>query len=71
MHPIEFKEKWKLTHDQLALVLGYPSSYTIRRWFRNGKNRRQPQNVVCVACGLLNDLWEREGKTINCYLVQR
>ncbi|MBW4617504.1 MAG: hypothetical protein KME21_30690 [Desmonostoc vinosum HA7617-LM4] len=70
MHPIEFKKKWKLTYDQLALVLGYPSNYTIRRWFRNGKNRRQPQNVVCVACRLLNDRWEKEGKVISSYFGQ-
>jgi hypothetical protein len=41
MHPIEFKKKWQLTYDELALVLGYQSDFTVRCWGINGKRKRK------------------------------
>jgi hypothetical protein len=41
MHPIEFKKKWQLTYDELALVLGYEGDYTVRSWGINGRHKRK------------------------------
>ncbi|AVH68527.1 hypothetical protein NPM_60011 (plasmid) [Nostoc sp. 'Peltigera membranacea cyanobiont' N6] len=41
MHPIEFKKKWQLTYDELALVLGYQSDFTVRCWGINEKHKRK------------------------------
>ncbi|MBD6619734.1 hypothetical protein FNW02_28945 [Komarekiella sp. 'clone 1'] len=68
MHPIEFKKRWSLTYDQLALVLGYESTYTLRCWAIKGKHHRNPQGNIFVLCGLLNEKWEREGKVVDSYL---
>jgi hypothetical protein len=68
MHPIEFKKKWQLTYDELALVLGYQGDYTVRSWGTNGRHKRNPQNVVYVACRLLDEKWSTQGKQINSYL---
>ncbi|MBC1237347.1 hypothetical protein GNE10_09460 [Nostoc sp. 2RC] len=68
MHPIEFKRKWKLSYRELALVLGYESEYTTRNWNMPGEHKRNPQNVVRVACRLLDEKWEREGKALHSYL---
>ncbi|WP_341532260.1 hypothetical protein WKK05_41315 (plasmid) [Nostoc sp. UHCC 0302] len=68
MHPIDFKKRWDLTYEELALVLGYESTHTLRCWARVGKNHRNPQNPIFVLCRLLNEKWEREGKVIDSYL---
>jgi hypothetical protein len=67
MHPIEFKEKWKLTYQEMAFVLGYESYDTVRSWFRCGKKHRNPMKVVHITCWLLNEKWEREGKQIVAF----
>jgi hypothetical protein len=41
MHPIEFKKKWQLTYNELALVLGYESDFTVRCWGINGVHKRK------------------------------
>ena len=41
MHPIEFKKKWQLTSDELALVLGYQGDYTVRSWNMNVRHKRK------------------------------
>jgi hypothetical protein len=41
MHPIEFKKKWQLTYNELALVLGYESDFTVRCWGINGRHKRK------------------------------
>ncbi|MBG1270523.1 hypothetical protein [Nostoc sp. WHI] len=68
MHPIEFKKKWQLTYDDLALVLGYQSDFTVRCWGINGKRKRNPQKVVYVACRLLDEKWSTQGKLVDSYL---
>ncbi|MDZ8242250.1 MAG: hypothetical protein RMZ69_34805 [Nostoc sp. ChiQUE01a] len=68
MHPIELKEKWQLTYNELALVLGYQGDYTVRSWDRNGRCKRNPQNVVYVACRLLDEKWSTQGKQVDSYL---
>ncbi|MBW4429295.1 MAG: hypothetical protein KME50_34100 [Nostoc desertorum CM1-VF14] len=68
MHPIEFKKKWQLTYNELALVLGYENDFTVRCWGINGGHRRNPQKVVYVACRLLDEKWSSEGKQIDSYL---
>ncbi|WZF22288.1 hypothetical protein WKK05_41055 (plasmid) [Nostoc sp. UHCC 0302] len=68
MHPIEFKKKWQLTYNELALVLGYESEVTVRCWGRVGKNKRNPQQVVYVTCRLLDEKWSTQGKQVNSYL---
>lgn len=70
MHPIDFKQKWHLTYPELALVLGYESDYTVCAWGQTGKSKRNPPNVVFVACCLLDEKWQREGrKTIKSYVL--
>ncbi|GAX39010.1 hypothetical protein [Nodularia sp. NIES-3585] len=68
MHPIEFKEKWGLSYEDLALVLGYESAYTCRCWGMKGCSRRNPQNVVRVACHLLDQQWSIHGKKLEAVL---
>ena len=68
MHPIEFKKKWQLTYQQLASVLGYESDYTVRCWGMKGKLKRNPQNVVRVACELLDEKWASQGKKLDSCL---
>jgi hypothetical protein len=68
MHPIEFKKKWQLTYDDLALVLGYEGDYTVRSWNMNGRHKRNPQKVVYVACRLLDEKWSTQGKLVHSYL---
>ncbi|WP_196514608.1 hypothetical protein [Nostoc sp. WHI] len=54
MHPIEFKKKWQLTYDELALVLGYQSDYTVRSWNMNGRHKRKEVKKLSIA--ILNEL---------------
>ena len=64
MHPIDFKNKWGLTYFQLASLLGYESDYTVKSWNFSGKRRRNPQGIVLIACGLLDEKWEKEGRQL-------
>ena len=68
MHPIELKKKWQLTSDELSLVLGYEGDYTVRSWGTNVRHKRNPQNVVYVACRLLDEKWSTQGKVVDFYL---
>ena len=68
MHPIELKEKWQLTYNELAQVLGYQGDYTVRSWNTNSRHKRNPQKVVYVACRLLDEKWSTQGKKVDSYL---
>lgn len=62
MNVIDFKEKWQLTHRQLADQLGYDCDWTVRSWFFTGKYHRNPHPVISVTCALLDEKWLRDGK---------
>ncbi|WP_230967751.1 hypothetical protein [Nostoc sp. WHI] len=49
MHPIEFKKKWQLSYDDLALVLGYQSDYTVRSWNMNGRHKRKEVKKLSMS----------------------
>lgn len=68
MNPIEFKKKWNLTYTELAVVLGYTSDRTVRGW--EGTFHREPQPPACVACHLLDEKWQQQGKSIVARTIQ-
>lgn len=71
LHPMELKKRWNLSYMELAIVLGYESDRTVRSWALTGEMYREPQPPVCVACYLLNEKWEKQGRNIVPYLCQQ
>jgi hypothetical protein len=68
MHPIEFRHKWQLSHAELALILGYQNPHAVRAWETRSSYKREPHQVVYIACRLLDEKWAVNGVEIRSYL---
>lgn len=62
MCPLEFRQKWKLTIDEMSWVLQI-SPDTFKSWAvpeTSAKSRKTP-SIAFVACKALDTLWEQQG----------
>jgi hypothetical protein len=57
MTPIEFYTKWEVSYDQIALIC-YRSDSTVRGWFKQGENRRQPNRNDMLNLALMDFVLE-------------
>ena len=57
MTPRDFYNKWQVSYDQIALIC-YRSDSTVRGWFKQGKNRRQPNRNDMLNLALMDFVLE-------------
>ncbi|AFY99366.1 hypothetical protein [Calothrix sp. PCC 6303] len=57
MTPIEFYTKWEVSYEQIALICDRSDS-TVRRWFKQGDNRRYPNRNDLLNLALIDFLLE-------------
>ena len=61
MSPIEFYQKWNVTHAQMAQICGCSES-TVDRWFLRGKSYRKPLPLYCRRLAEMDFLWEHHAE---------
>jgi hypothetical protein len=57
MTPQQFYSKWAVSYEQIAMICDRSDS-TVRGWFRNGRNRRNPTRNDFLHLGLMDFLLE-------------
>ncbi|QLE57428.1 hypothetical protein [Nostoc sp. TCL26-01] len=57
MTPQQFYSKWAVSYEQIAIICDRSDS-TVRGWFRNGQNRRNPTRNDLLHLGLMDFLLE-------------
>lgn len=57
VEPKTFKEKWKVTNDEMAELLQISRS-TVEAWFLKSSNRRDPEPHYLAMLALINFTWE-------------
>ncbi len=57
MTPQQFYSKWAVSYEQIALICSRSDS-TVRGWFRNDRNRRNPTRNDLLHLGFMDFLLE-------------
>ncbi|OYD87594.1 hypothetical protein CDG77_28550 [Nostoc sp. 'Peltigera membranacea cyanobiont' 213] len=57
MTPTQFYAKWAVSYEQIATICSRSDS-TVRGWFRNGRNQRQPSRNDLRHLALMDFLLE-------------
>ena len=69
MYPQEFLDKWRVTHEVLAVSLG-ASERAVRYWTASSRaKRKNPTAIVLTSILLLDQLWTLQGKKPGQKLV--